>query len=81
LITGFFEPEFFMEDHRKVSRIMKYVGFSAMAVGVALPFLMSVRWITPTLFLVFFSHTLSVAGVLCGMLGVTGYADDIARPR
>ncbi len=70
-----------MEDHQKVSKIMKVVGFSALAVGVILPFLMSVRLISPTFFLVFFSHTLSVAGVLCAMLGVTGYADDIARPR
>jgi hypothetical protein len=70
-----------MEEHQKVSRVMKFVGFSAMGVGVILPFLMSVRLIAPTIFLVFFSHTLSVAGVLCAMLGVTGYADDIARPR
>jgi len=60
---------------------MKIFGMVVMTIGVAVPFLISIQVIKPTLFLVFFSHTLSVVGLLAGMLGVTGYADDIARPR
>ncbi len=70
-----------MQEHNRVSRIMKIFGMVVMTIGVAVPFLISIRVIKPTLFLVFFSHTLSVVGLLAGMLGVTGYADDIARPR
>jgi hypothetical protein len=70
-----------MQEHNRVSRIMKIFGMVVMTIGVAVPFLISIQVIKPTLFLVFFSHTLSVVGLLAGMLGVTGYADDIARPR
>ncbi len=70
-----------MKEYQKVSRILKIVGFVAMFIGVGVPFLIAVQAIKATLFLMFFSHTISVIGVLCGMLGITGYADDIARPR
>jgi hypothetical protein len=68
-------------EHNRVSRIMKYVGFVLMVLGMGIPFLIAIRVIAPTMFLLFFSHTMSVVGMLCGMLGITGYADDIARPR
>lgn len=67
-------------EHQKKSRYFKIFGFIAMFIGFAIPFLIVIRVIEPTMFLVFFSHTISVIGIFSAMLGVTGYADDIARP-
>ena len=67
-------------EHQKKSRYFKIFGFIAMFFGFAIPFMIVINVIEPTLFLVFFSHTISVIGIFSAMLGVIGYADDIARP-
>ncbi len=68
-------------EHTRVSRVLKSVGFVLLVVGMGIPFLIVLGVIDATLFLLFFSHTVSIIGLLCGMLGITGYGDDIVRPR
>jgi hypothetical protein len=65
----------------RVSRYFKLFGFFGMALGFAIPFLIVIKVITISFFLVFFSHTISILGIFSAMLGITGYADDIFRPR
>lgn len=66
---------------RRISRNFKIFGFIGMGLGFLIPFLIVIKVIAPTLFLVFFSHTISVMGIFSAMLGITGYAEDILRPR
>ena len=77
---AFYDDEDRLTD-RRISRGFKIFGFSGMALGFAIPFLVVVKVITPTFFLLFFSHTISLVGIFSAMLGITGYAEDILRPR
>jgi len=79
------ERAFSQEDDRltdpRISLAFKLFGFIGMALGFAIPFLIVIKVITISFFLVFFSHTISILGIFSAMLGITGYADDIFRPR
>jgi hypothetical protein len=55
-----------------------YVGLFLILLGIVLPLLMIMRYITPTLFIEFLSYTVSVLGL---MLGVIGMAYMVAKNR
>ena len=65
----------------RISCIFKVIGFTGLGLGFAIPFLIVIKVIDPTFLLIFFSHTLSVLGIFSAMLGITGYGEDILRPR
>jgi len=65
----------------RISCIFKVFGFTGLGLGFAIPFLIVIKVIGPTFLLIFFSHTLSVMGIFSAMLGITGYGEDIFRPR
>jgi len=65
----------------KTSRYFMVFGFGVMLIGVLISFSIVIKAIQPTLFRIFFSHSLMVVGIITVMLGETGYADDINRPR
>lgn len=65
----------------KTSRYFMIFGFGVMLIGVLTLFLIVTKANQPTLLWLFFSQTLMVVGGVTGMLGVTGYADDINRSR
>jgi hypothetical protein len=48
---------------------MIIIGFVMVLVGAILPFLMVMQTIKSTLFLNFFSYTVSVAGIFLGVMG------------
>lgn len=79
------ERAFFQEEDRltdpRMTCAFKLFGFLGMALGFAIPFLIVIKVIPISFFLVFFSHTISVLGIFSAMLGITGYAEDIFRPR
>ncbi|HEX9091363.1 MAG TPA: hypothetical protein VF831_07725 [Anaerolineales bacterium] len=55
----------------KSSRAVTYVlvGFGCVLLGAILPFLMVMRILNSTLFLNFFSYTISVIGLFLGIIG------------
>jgi len=65
----------------KISRYLKIFGVVGLLSGFVIPFLIVIKIIQATFFLIFFSHTISILGIFSAMLGLTGYADDILRPR
>jgi len=77
---AFYDDEDRLIDKR-ISRAFTAFGFVGMILGFAIPFLIVIKVITPTFFLLFFSHTISLLGIFSAMLGITGYAEDILRPR
>ena len=77
---AFYDGEDRLTDKR-ISRAFKVFGFIGMILGFAIPFLIVIKVIAPTFFLIFFSHTISLLGIFSAMLGITGYAEDILRPR
>jgi hypothetical protein len=77
---AFYDDEDRLTDKR-ISRVFKIFGFMGMGLGFAIPFLIVIKVIAPTFFLLFFSHTISIMGIFSAMLGITGYAEDILRPR
>ena len=52
---------------------MIVIGFIMLVVGVALPFVMVLRLVEPTLFLGFVSYLMSLFGLILGLLGVLQY--------
>ena len=77
---AFYDDEDRLTDKR-ISRAFKIFGFIGLGLGFAIPFLIVIKVITPTFFLLFFSHTISILGIFSAMLGITGYAEDLLRPR
>ena len=77
---AFYDDEDRLTDKR-ISRAFKIFGFIGMILGFAIPFLIVIKVIAPTFLLIFFSHTISLMGIFSAMLGITGYAEDILRPR
>lgn len=77
---AFYNDEDRITDPR-VSRAFKIFGLIGMSLGFGIPFLIVIKVIAPTFFLMFFSHTISILGIFSAMLGITGYAEDILRPR
>ncbi len=65
----------------RISFAFKLFGFFGLALGFTIPFLIVIKVIPISFFLVFFSHTMSISGIFSAMLGITGYADDIFRPH
>ncbi len=57
-----------------LSRRLIILGFFALLMGVILPFLMVIRVIESTFFLNFLAFTLSVSGLLIGIVGIAMYA-------
>jgi hypothetical protein len=55
------------------TRKLLAIGIGLMVVGVALPFLMVIRLLEPTLFLSFLAHGCSMAGLITGFVGVAQY--------
>jgi hypothetical protein len=77
---AFSQDEDRLADHR-LSRYFKIFGFLGLTFGFIIPFLIVIKVILPTFFLMFFSHTISILGIFSAMLGITAYAEDILRPR
>lgn len=50
-----------------------FLGVAAMTAAVLLAFLMVLRVLAPSLALGFLSFTLSVGGLIVGLIGATGY--------
>ena len=68
------------------------IGFALVLLGAILPFLMVMKILTSTFFLVFFSYTASVGGLFMGVAGVSylvryrkkkdrGIADSMEPPH
>jgi len=57
----------------KASRAITFilVGFGCVILGAILPFLMVMRILNSTLFLNFFSYTISVIGLFLGIIGAS----------
>lgn len=51
-------------------RLTVFIGFIMMLLGVIFPFLMVVKMIESTFFLNFFSYTLSLLGMVFGIIGI-----------
>lgn len=47
-----------------------YVGFVLLLLGIILPLLMIMQYIKPTLWLEFLSYTISVLGLILGIVGM-----------
>jgi hypothetical protein len=52
------------------SRSMIILGFILMLLGVIFPFLMVIHILRSTFFLNFFSYTLSLVGMIVGVVGI-----------
>ena len=57
---------------KKPQKLLVIGGF-LLIVGVALPFLMVLRLLEPTLFLSFLAHGCSMAGLVTGFIGIALY--------
>jgi vacuolar-type H+-ATPase subunit I/STV1 len=51
-------------------KLTVFIGFIMMLLGVIFPFLMVVKMIESTFFLNFFSYTLSLLGMIFGIIGI-----------
>ena len=78
--TGFLDKVKIM-PLSKFSRYLKIFGVGGFLSGFAIPFLIVIKIIQASFFLIFFSHTISILGIFSAMLGLTGYADDFLRER
>ncbi len=58
----------------KYPRLLLALGLALLFIGVALPFLMVIRVLEPTFFLLFFSSGSSTVGFGLGMLGFTHWS-------
>ncbi len=47
-----------------------YIGFVLLLLGIILPLLMIMQYIKPTLWLEFLSYTISVLGLILGIVGM-----------
>jgi hypothetical protein len=55
-------------------RFFLTLGIVLMIVGVVLPFLIIIKILESTFFLNFLSWSVSVAGLMMGMMGIAGYS-------
>lgn len=51
-------------------RLTVFIGFLMMLMGVIFPFLMVVKMVESTFFLNFLSYTLSIVGMMVGIIGI-----------
>jgi len=51
-------------------KLTVFIGFIMMLLGVILPFLMVIKLLESTFFLNFFSYTLSLLGMVVGIIGI-----------
>lgn len=58
---------------------MILIGLVLMLLGVALPFLMVMHIIESTFFLNFFSYTVSLLGLMLGLIGSASYMRERRR--
>jgi hypothetical protein len=68
-----------MKNERPIRLIL--VGFLLVLVGWVLPFLMVLHVIKSTFFLNFFSYTVSLLGVILGLIGSASYVKSRKPPK
>lgn len=51
-------------------RRLVFIGFILMVLGIVFPFLMVMKILESTFFLNFFSYTLSLLGMILGIIGI-----------
>ncbi|MBI2331943.1 MAG: hypothetical protein HYU84_07280 [Chloroflexi bacterium] len=56
------------------TRLLMTFGLLLLLLGIILPFLMVIRAIEPTFFLIFFSSGASTVGLALGMVGLTQWS-------
>lgn len=66
-------------SHYNNPRILIFVGFIGLVIGVVLPFLMIIRIIEPTLLLNFLAYVASFGGLVVGIAGAVLYWQDTRR--
>lgn len=60
-------------------KLLLFIGFVGLVVGVVLPFLMTIRVIEPTLLLNFLAYIASFGGLVVGIAGTVLYWQDTRR--